>query len=127
MALGILGAELRTRIWRLPRVQASGVWALVVVLASGSLSASDLTEGVLAKLAAGDYSRRGADTCLACHDDDGFATLAVFQNHHGDPSTPGSPFSSGQDFPAGLQCEACHGPVGATANRRWQRVRYVSR
>ncbi len=93
-------------------VIARTIGLLIVVLATASPSASDLTDVVTAKLKAGEYSRRGADTCLACHDDAVFSTLAVFENHHGDPSTPGSPFSTGHDFPAGLQCEACHGPVG---------------
>lgn len=56
------------------------------------------------------YSRRGADSCLACHDD--AVTLAVFQNDHGDPRNPDAPFGHTQ-----LQCEACHGPGGAHAGR----------
>ncbi len=53
----------------------------------------------------GDYSRKGADTCFQCHDDQ--ATLAVFRSKHADPNDPASPFGHGQ-----LQCEACHGPGG---------------
>ena len=56
------------------------------------------------------YSRKGADTCLACHDDQ--LTLAIFRTKHAVPSDPRSPFGSGQ-----LQCEACHGPGGAHAPR----------
>ena len=51
------------------------------------------------------YSKKGADTCLACHDDE--ARLAIFRTKHGVPSDPRSPFGQGQ-----LQCEACHGPGG---------------
>lgn len=57
-----------------------------------------------------DYSRKGADTCLACHDDD--ATLAIFRTSHGVPSDSRSPFGHDQ-----LQCEACHGPGDAHSGR----------
>ena len=56
------------------------------------------------------YSRKGADTCLACHDDQ--LSLAIFRTKHAVPSDPHSPFGHGQ-----LQCEACHGPGGAHAPR----------
>ena len=56
------------------------------------------------------YSRRGADTCLACHEDQ--VTLAVFRNPHGNPAHPDGPFGEGQ-----LQCEACHGPGGPHSGR----------
>ena len=57
-----------------------------------------------------EYSREGADTCLACHDDD--ATLALFRGAHAVPTDPNGPFGHGQ-----LQCEACHGPGGDHAAR----------
>lgn len=57
-----------------------------------------------------EYSRKGADTCLACHDDE--TSLAVFQTRHGVPSDPRSPFGHGQ-----LQCESCHGPGGEHSPR----------
>jgi DmsE family decaheme c-type cytochrome len=56
------------------------------------------------------YSRKGADTCIACHDD--AETMAIFQTKHGVPSDPGSPFGHDQ-----LQCESCHGPGGAHSPR----------
>lgn len=56
------------------------------------------------------YSQRGADSCLACHDDD--TTLGVFTNVHGNPKHLRGPFGPDQ-----LQCEACHGPGGAHAGR----------
>ncbi len=56
------------------------------------------------------YSREGADTCFACHDDQ--ATLAVFRTKHARPDDSRSPFGHGQ-----LQCEACHGPGGDHAKR----------
>ena len=56
------------------------------------------------------YSREGADSCFACHDDQ--VTLAVFRTKHAVPSDPRSPFGHGQ-----LQCESCHGPSGDHAGR----------
>jgi DmsE family decaheme c-type cytochrome len=56
------------------------------------------------------YSRNGADTCIACHDN--AATMAVFKTRHGVPTDPASPFGDGQ-----LQCAACHGPGGTHAGR----------
>ena len=56
------------------------------------------------------YSRDGADSCLACHDDPG--TLALFRSKHAVPSDARGPFGHGQ-----LQCEACHGPGGEHAAR----------
>lgn len=56
------------------------------------------------------YSRKGADTCLACHDDE--KTLSLFRTRHAVPTDPRTPFGHGQ-----LQCEACHGPGGAHAPR----------
>jgi len=56
------------------------------------------------------YSRAGADSCLACHGDD--AVLALFRGAHAVPTDPNGPFGHGQ-----LQCEACHGPSGDHAGR----------
>jgi DmsE family decaheme c-type cytochrome len=55
--------------------------------------------------AAVEYSKKGADTCLTCHDDEHVAS--VFRTKHGQPHDARSPFGKGQ-----LQCEACHGPGG---------------
>jgi DmsE family decaheme c-type cytochrome len=57
-----------------------------------------------------DYSRKGADTCFQCHDDQ--VMLAIFRTKHAMPQDPDSPFGHGQ-----LQCEACHGPAGDHAGR----------
>ena len=80
-----------------------------------ALGAGDVHDVLVGKLGDGDYSRRGADTCLGCHDEDeAFPTLEVFRTVHGHPAVPGSPFEMEADatLPAGLQCEACHGPAG---------------
>jgi DmsE family decaheme c-type cytochrome len=76
---------------------------LCLLLSSASLAQSDDADEV-------SYSRKGADSCFACHDDQ--VTLAVFRTKHAVPSDPASPFGHGQ-----LQCEACHGPGGDHAAR----------
>jgi len=61
--------------------------------------------------AATGYTRRGADTCLGCHDTGADApALRVFATPHGSRDDPRSPFSQ-------MQCEACHGPGAAHAQR----------
>ena len=57
-----------------------------------------------------DYSRRGADTCLGCHDAQ--STLSIFKTPHAQRGDERTPFATGQ-----LQCEACHGPGGTHAKR----------
>ncbi len=57
-----------------------------------------------------EYSKKGADTCLSCHDD--AVALGVFHTKHGQPADAASPFGKGQ-----LQCEACHGPGGNHTKR----------
>ena len=76
---------------------------LAVVLVPGVVSSQDTDDGP-------EYSREGADSCFACHDDQ--VTLAVFRTKHAVPTDPNSPFGHGQ-----LQCEACHGPSGDHAGR----------
>lgn len=73
--------------------------------------------GLLLGLAAGPavgqdapYSRDGADTCLACHENE--VVLPIFQGPHANPTDPDAPFGHGQ-----LQCEACHGPTGNHTGR----------
>lgn len=56
------------------------------------------------------YSREGADSCLACHEEQ--SVLALFKGSHANPNDPNGPFGHGQ-----LQCEACHGPSGEHAAR----------
>lgn len=51
-----------------------------------------------------EYSKKGADTCLKCHDEDSEYPVAnIFKTKHAMQADPRTPF-------AGLQCEACHGP-----------------
>lgn len=96
-----MSATSRTSALRFPFL------ALVLLLGQGGAPAwAQAPDGETAPA----YSRRGADTCLSCHE--GVQDHAVFQTVHGNPSNPRSPFGDGQ-----LQCEACHGPGGAHAAR----------
>ena len=61
------------------------------------------------------YSRKGADTCLACHDEDSeFPVLNIFKTPHGLQNknvNSHSPFAQ-------KQCETCHGPAGKHSTKR---------
>ena len=57
---------------------------------------------------ASDYSKKGADTCLSCHN--GERMQHIFRTAHGQGASPDAPF-------AYLQCESCHGPGKAHAGR----------
>ena len=56
-----------------------------------------------------EYSEKGADTCLGCHDAEAdtatFKVAGIFQTKHAQRGDKHAPFG-----PGGLQCEACHGP-----------------
>jgi DmsE family decaheme c-type cytochrome len=56
-----------------------------------------------------EYSEKGADTCLGCHDEEAdtatFTTAGIFKGRHAHRGNVRAPFGAG-----GLQCEACHGP-----------------
>jgi len=88
--------------------------ALVALLPTLAFAAEDAAKAAApaaeAKAEAPAYSKKGADTCLGCHDDE--VTLAVFHGKHGQPADARSPFGKGQ-----LQCEACHGPAGDHTKR----------
>jgi len=79
-------------------IQTVSITALLIV----AMQSADAQEA--------NYSSKGADTCLACHDDE--KVLALFRTKHAVPSDSRGPFGHGQ-----LQCEACHGPGGTHAGR----------
>lgn len=56
------------------------------------------------KFAEGKYSPKGADSCLMCHRKSE-KVMDLFKGVHGSIDSSKSPM-------AGLQCEACHGPLG---------------
>lgn len=52
-----------------------------------------------------EYSKKGADTCLKCHDEDSkYPVLDIFKTRHGVKADARTPFGS-------MQCESCHGPA----------------
>ncbi|TCN80768.1 DmsE family decaheme c-type cytochrome [Shewanella fodinae] len=69
-----------------------------------NLSSEQLEQQLQAKFAEGNYSPKGADSCLMCHKKDP-KVMALFDSTHGRLDNSKSPM-------AGLQCEACHGPLG---------------
>lgn len=69
---------------------------------------NDIDGEVLEDLKA-QYTRKGADTCLKCHDEDyKYPIFPIFYSKHGDASDKRSPMGQ-------LQCESCHGPGRAHA------------
>ncbi|MEW6982582.1 DmsE family decaheme c-type cytochrome [Colwelliaceae bacterium 6471] len=69
-------------------------------------TAQQLDKLLMDKFKQGEYSSKGADSCLKCHDRDSeHNATGIFDNIHGNQNASGTPF-------AGLQCEACHGPAG---------------
>ena len=77
---------------------------LSAVLSTSVVAAQD-TESLESK-----HTRKGADTCLKCHDEDynNYPILPIFYGKHGNRDNPRSPMAQ-------LQCEACHGPGRAHA------------
>jgi DmsE family decaheme c-type cytochrome len=58
-----------------------------------------------------EYSEKGADTCLKCHDEDSeFPVFSIFKTKHAVQADNRTPF-------ARLQCEGCHGP-GANHSKK---------
>jgi DmsE family decaheme c-type cytochrome len=85
--------------------------ALAVAAGFGLLGAPQASMAADDQATAPAYSKKGADTCLNCHDD---ANLAgIFKTKHGQPGNADAPFGHGQ-----LQCEACHGPGGKHATTK---------
>jgi DmsE family decaheme c-type cytochrome len=76
-------------------------------------SASAATAPALASSGAAgqgtEYSEKGADTCLGCHDEEAdtatFKATGIFRTKHAQRGDKHGPFG-----PGALQCEACHGP-----------------
>ncbi|TKB50486.1 DmsE family decaheme c-type cytochrome [Ferrimonas sediminicola] len=60
-------------------------------------------ETLIDKFNQGNYSTKGADSCLMCHKKND-KVMALFDGIHGT--------TSGNSPMAGLQCESCHGPLG---------------
>jgi DmsE family decaheme c-type cytochrome len=60
---------------------------------------------------ASDFTEKGADTCLKCHDEDSeFPVFSIFKTKHARKADSRTPF-------AHLQCETCHGPGARHAQK----------
>jgi DmsE family decaheme c-type cytochrome len=69
------------------------------------------TPAAPAPVLASQYTEKGADTCLKCHDEESeFPVFSIFKTKHAQPADKRTPF-------AGLQCEACHGPGAEHAKK----------
>lgn len=68
------------------------------------LTSKKLEDKLVSKFNEGEYSKKGADSCLACHKKSALV-MSIFDGVHGQMNNHSSPM-------AGLQCEACHGPQG---------------
>jgi DmsE family decaheme c-type cytochrome len=94
LALALLGLG-----WQVPsRAQADA--------AAAPASAASAASVVMASPGT-QYTDKGADTCIECHDEDSasYSTTALFRSPHAHRGNARAPFG-----PGGLQCEACHGP-----------------
>jgi len=59
-----------------------------------------------------EYSKKGADTCLGCHDEESvFPVMDIFKTPHGNTASKSSPLGQ-------LQCESCHGAAGDHTKKR---------
>ena len=66
---------------------------------------------LIKKFNQGKYSKKGADSCLKCHDQDSeLDATKIFANRHGVLTDPKAPLGQ-------LQCETCHGPLGKHGKR----------
>ncbi|WP_035416421.1 DmsE family decaheme c-type cytochrome [Ferrimonas kyonanensis] len=66
-------------------------------------SQQQIMDTLVNKFEQGNYSKKGADSCLMCHKKND-TVMALFDGVHGS--------LQGNSPMAGLQCEACHGPQG---------------
>lgn len=102
--------------WQAPaRAQGGAVPVARAASAPPSASPSASAAATTAASLIGQYTEKGADTCLECHgDNDGsYTAAAIFQGRHGQRGDARAPFG-----PHGLQCEACHGPGAAHARNK---------
>ncbi len=85
-------------------------WQPIALAQTTTKTAEPSGAAAPAEVGAGDqYSEKGADTCLNCHDEEAdtatFKTNGIFKGRHAMRHDARTPFA-----PGGLQCEACHGP-----------------
>ena len=76
------------------------------LLAEGSTQEPQQKVDILQIKKHAEYSEKGADTCLKCHDEDSeFPVLDIFKTPHATKADKRTPFAQ-------QQCETCHGPAG---------------
>lgn len=74
-------------------------------------AADEAPAGPRGPVLASQYTDKGADTCVKCHDEEStFPVYSIFKTKHAQPADKRTPF-------ANLQCESCHGP-GANHARK---------
>jgi DmsE family decaheme c-type cytochrome len=95
---------------RAQAISATLIFALGIAFGSPALAEEGAPQDKNPAPAAGNlasqYSEKGADSCIQCHDEDSeFPVFDIFKTKHAQRADKRTPF-------AGLQCEACHGPRG---------------
>lgn len=81
--------------------------ALIAGMFVGTVNAAENEVAAVAEQPG--YTKRGADTCLKCHDESSkFPVLSIFKTKHAQTADSRTPFAK-------LQCESCHGPGAAHA------------
>lgn len=110
LVLAALGWQLPAAAQNAPAAAASASAAASVPAAAPAAPAASAAARPAVPTGLGtEYSAKGADTCLECHDPDSdtsdFTTNDIFKTAHGQRTNAHAPFG-----PGGLQCEACHGP-----------------
>ena len=84
---------------------------LLAGLMAGSWAADETPPAAGEPVLGTEYTEKGADTCLRCHDEDSkFPVFSIFKTKHAQRADKRTPFG-------GLQCEACHGPGAKHASR----------
>jgi DmsE family decaheme c-type cytochrome len=91
--------------WTVRALLAVAGWAACTVAAAQAESAASAPAAASGQ--GTEYTAKGADTCIGCHDEesDTFSISALFKSKHAQRGDARAPFG-----PGGLQCEACHGP-----------------
>ncbi len=100
---------------RLARRLLSGTVLPLAVLGTAPLSAQeaappapglDALTAQVERVLAAPMARKGADSCLKCHDEDNeVPVMPLFRTKHAVTADPRTPLAQGQ-------CESCHGPGG---------------
>src|SRR5512143_767624 len=102
------------------------LFALATALAASAPVTASAASGPAAAPGQGtEYTEKGADTCLGCHDEEAdtatFSTALIFKTRHAHRGDAHAPFG-----PGGLQCEACHGPGGRHATKGSDKKRTIN-